>query len=182
MSDALVAAQDRALLELVDSAVALGVRWLTVQEPSEGRALLLRADELTRRGIAVRALRQGQTARPEGEPALTVVVAAGGSGRMELVEAVCRLADDGVAPGQVDERSLARRLYLPEAPEPDLLVVSGGERRVPDLLLWEVAYSELVFLDVLWPDVRGGHLAEAVVEYQGRDRRYGGLAAQGVPG
>lgn len=179
--DALAAAQDLALLALVDSAAELGVRWLTVQEPSEGRALLGRLDDLARRGIAVRSLPEPPVAWTGDGPVLTVVAAAARSGRAELVDAVRRLADEGVAPRQVDERSLARHLYLPEAPEPDLLVVTGGERRVPDLLLWEVAYSELVFLDVLWPDVRRHHLADAVVEYQGRDRRYGGLVAPGAP-
>jgi Putative undecaprenyl diphosphate synthase len=68
-------------------------------------------------------------------------------------------------------------LYAPEMPDPDLVIRTSGEFRLSNLLVWEVAYSELVFTDVLWPDFRREHLAEAVREFQRRDRRFGGSRA-----
>jgi undecaprenyl diphosphate synthase len=67
------------------------------------------------------------------------------------------------------------------APDVDLLVRTGGERRLSDFLLWESAYAELVFLDVLWPDFTATHLRSALAEFRARDRRFGGVAAEGAP-
>ena len=71
--------------------------------------------------------------------------------------------------------TLARHLYLPDAPDPDLLVRTSGEYRISNYLLWQLAYAELYFTDVLWPDFRREHLYEAVKAYQTRERRFGGL-------
>ena len=70
---------------------------------------------------------------------------------------------------------MRRHLYAPDMPDPDLLVRTSGEYRISNYLLWELAYSELVFTDVLWPDFRREHLFEAIAEYQKRERRFGSV-------
>jgi len=96
-------------------------------------------------------------------------------GRAEIVDAVRQLVADGVSPGKIDEKAIARRLYDPEMPDPDLVIRTSGEYRLSNFLLWETAYSELIFTEVLWPDFRRENLYDAVREYQARDRRFGGL-------
>jgi undecaprenyl diphosphate synthase len=78
-------------------------------------------------------------------------------------------------PDKIDEKSIARHLYAPDMPEPDLMVRTSGEFRISNYLLWQVAYSELVFTDVLWPDFRRENLFDAIREYQGRSRRFGAI-------
>ncbi|MBU6495319.1 MAG: di-trans,poly-cis-decaprenylcistransferase [Acidobacteria bacterium] len=107
--------------------------------------------------------------------ALTLNIAFNYGGRAEIVDAVKRLVEDGVSAARVDEKAIASRLYHPELPDPDLIVRTSGEYRTSNFLLWEMAYSELVFTDVLWPDFRREHLFSAIEEYQGRDRRFGAL-------
>jgi undecaprenyl diphosphate synthase len=97
-------------------------------------------------------------------------------GRAEIVDAVRTLVADGVPAGKVDERAIRTRLYHPDQPDPDLVVRTSGEFRISNFLLWQIAYSELVFADVLWPDFRRQHLFSAVAEYQRRNRRYGGVS------
>jgi undecaprenyl diphosphate synthase len=92
-------------------------------------------------------------------------------GRAELVEAARRLVEAGVEP---DEDSLRANLYAPELPDPDLLIRTSGELRVSNFLLWQLAYSELVFLDVLWPDFGSRELEDALAAYAQRRRRFGG--------
>ena len=76
---------------------------------------------------------------------------------------------------RIDERRFRRHLYAPDMPDPDLVIRTSGESRISNFLLWEAAYAELYFTDVLWPDFRREHLFEAVREYQRRDRRFGGV-------
>jgi undecaprenyl diphosphate synthase len=92
-------------------------------------------------------------------------------GRAELVEAARRLVEAGVEP---DEESLRANLYAPELPDPDLLIRTSGELRISNFLLWQLAYSELVFLDVLWPDFGNRELEDALAAYAQRRRRFGG--------
>jgi len=92
-------------------------------------------------------------------------------GRAELVEAARRLVEAGVEP---DEESLRANLYEPELPDPDLLIRTSGELRISNFLLWQLAYSELVFLDVLWPDFGSRELEDALAAYAQRRRRFGG--------
>lgn len=106
---------------------------------------------------------------------LTLTIAFNYGGRTEIVDAVRRLVADGVPASKVDERAIASRLYFPDMPDPDLVVRTSGEYRISNFLLWELAYSELVFSDMYWPDFRREHLFEAVREFQRRDRRYGGV-------
>lgn len=103
----------------------------------------------------------------------TLTVAFNYGGRAEIIDAVRAMIDDGVRASKVDEKSLRRYMYSPDMPDPDLLVRTSGEYRISNFLLWEIAYSELVFMDVLWPDFRRQHLWEAVHEYQSRERRFG---------
>jgi len=110
--------------------------------------------------------------------ATTLTVAFNYGGRAEIVDAVRALVAEGAKPRDLDERAIRRHLYLPDIPDPDLFIRTSGEYRVSNFLLWELAYSELVFLDVLWPDFRAEHLREAVREYQRRERRFGQTGEQ----
>lgn len=109
---------------------------------------------------------------------LTLTIAFNYGGRAEIVDAVRRLVADGVPADKIDEKAIAKRLYDPDMPEPDLVVRTSGEFRTSNFLMWESAYSELVFTDVLWPDFRRTDLFDAVREYQARDRRFGGLSPE----
>jgi undecaprenyl diphosphate synthase len=94
-------------------------------------------------------------------------------GRAEIVDAVKRLVADGVPAEQIDEAAIAKRLYAPEHPDPDLLIRTGGELRVSNFLLWEVAYSEMWATQVLWPDFSVADLDSALASYAERERRFG---------
>jgi undecaprenyl diphosphate synthase len=98
-------------------------------------------------------------------------------GRAEIVDAAKRAMAAGVSPGDLDERRFAEFLYTAGQPDPDLLIRTSGEMRVSNFLLWQIAYSEIWVTETLWPDFRRRDLLEAVVAYQKRDRRYGGLKA-----
>ena len=151
--------------------------------------LMRRRDELHGKGVRVlfigrrdwrvprRVLRRIEEteALTAGNRRMTLVFAFNYGGRAEIVDAVARLVADGVPPSKVSERALRERMYAPDMPDPDLVVRTSGEYRMSNFLLWEVAYSELVFTDVLWPDFRREDLFAAVREYQRRDRRFGGV-------
>ncbi len=94
-------------------------------------------------------------------------------GRAEIVDAVRRIVGDGVAPDAVDEAAIASRLYAPNHPDPDLLIRTGGELRVSNFLLWEVAYAEMWATPVLWPDFSVKDLDDALGSYAKRERRFG---------
>jgi undecaprenyl diphosphate synthase len=106
---------------------------------------------------------------------MTLVIAFNYGGRAEMVDAVKRIVEEGIPAHKITEKTIAQRLYLPDVPDPDLMVRTSGEYRLSNYLLWELAYSELVFTDVLWPDFRREHLIDAVREYQSRRRRFGGV-------
>lgn len=199
------AAGEEALFDTVLGALDLGVRWLTVyafstenwRRPADevrflmgfNRGLLRRRrDELNELGVKIdfagrrdwrvprSVLREMDQAREltKGNSTLHLTMAFNYGGRAEIVDAVRAL----VAAGETDrisEKTIAKHLYIPEMPDPDLVIRTSGEMRTSNFLLWQIAYSELVFTDVLWPDFRRDHLFEAVREYQSRDRRYGGV-------
>ena len=96
-------------------------------------------------------------------------------GRAEIVDAARRAITEGVAPESLDERRFGELLYTGGQPDPDLLIRTSGEMRVSNFLLWQIAYAEIWVTDTLWPDFRRRDLLEAVVAYQKRDRRYGGI-------
>jgi undecaprenyl diphosphate synthase len=100
-------------------------------------------------------------------------------GREEIVRACRAIAErvrqGGLASEDIDERVFAEHLYTAELPDPDLVVRTGGEQRVSNFLLWQIAYAELWMTDVLWPEFTVERLEEALEAYRGRERRYGGL-------
>jgi len=157
--------------------------------------LAVELEELDRNGIRLRAIgrldRLPEVARVKLEEALertrdnsemTVVFALSYGGRTEIADAARKLARDveqgKLDPEQIDEKTFAAYLYDPEIPDPDLLIRSGGEARVSNFLLWQIAYAELHVTDVMWPDFRKNDLVEAVWDYQQRERRYGLTSAQ----
>ena len=155
--------------------------------------LLRRRDELNELGVRVRFIgrRAGrvpgrlrrQIADAEeltrANRRLTLTFAFNYGGRAELVDAARAIAHEVAAgrlnPDKISDRTLARHLYAPDMPDPDLLVRTSGEFRISNYLLWELAYAELVFTDVLWPDFRRDHLFEAIREFQRRERRFGAV-------
>ena len=98
-------------------------------------------------------------------------------GRTEILDAVRQAITDGVRPQDLTEESFASLLYTAGQPDPDLLIRTSGEMRVSNFLLWQIAYAEIYFTETLWPDFRRRHLLEAVLAYQKRERRYGGITA-----
>jgi undecaprenyl diphosphate synthase len=106
---------------------------------------------------------------------MTLTMAFNYGGRAEIVDAVRALVTEGTPAQRIDEKAIRAHLYYPDQPDPDLVVRTSGEYRISNFLLWELAYSELVFTDVLWPDFRRQHLFDAVAEFQRRERRYGGV-------
>ncbi|MGE0638787.1 MAG: isoprenyl transferase [Thermoanaerobaculia bacterium] len=108
---------------------------------------------------------------------MTFNIALNYSGRTEIVDACRRIVADWAAGEKVeiDEATLARSLSTANQPDPDLLIRTSGELRVSNFLLWQIAYSEIWVTPTLWPDFRLRHLLEAIVEFQGRERRFGGV-------
>ena len=102
-------------------------------------------------------------------------------GRAEITDAVRALLAEsraqGTPPEAIDEASVARHLYTAGQPDPDLLIRTSGELRVSNFLLWQIAYAEIWVTDVLWPDFRRRHLVQALLDYQKRERRYGGIGS-----
>jgi undecaprenyl diphosphate synthase len=96
-------------------------------------------------------------------------------GRAEIVDAARRAISAGVPADELDEQRFSDFLYTSGQPDPDLLIRTSGEMRVSNFLLWQIAYSEIWVTETLWPDFRCRHLLEAIVAYQKRDRRYGGI-------
>jgi len=157
------------------------------------RLLVARRDELHGKGVRVRFIgrRGGRVpgrvrkrieeteALTAGNRRLTLTFAFNYGGRAELVDAVREIARSAAAgrldPDRIDERTVHRHLYTPDMPDPDLMVRTSGEHRISNYLLWQVAYSELDFVDVLWPDFRRKHLFHAVDEFHRRERRFGAV-------
>jgi undecaprenyl diphosphate synthase len=106
----------------------------------------------------------------------TLTMAFNYGGRAEIVDAVRSLVAKGVPHDRITEKAIRSQLYYPDQPDPDLVIRTSGEYRISNFLLWQIAYSELVFDDVLWPDFRRSNLFAAVRDYQQRQRRYGGVS------
>jgi undecaprenyl diphosphate synthase len=154
--------------------------------------LLKRRDDLNERGVRVRFIgrRTGRVPRrvlrhiedtealTKRNRRLTLTFAFNYGGRAEIIDAVRAMLEEKGArlrPDKVDEKMLRRHLYAPDMPDPDILVRTSGEYRISNFLLWQLAYAELVFTDVLWPDFRREELFEAIREYQRRERRFGAI-------
>jgi undecaprenyl diphosphate synthase len=133
-------------------------------DPDIGR-LLVEAEELTR-----------------GNDRLTLVVAFNYGARQEIARAAQRIAEDVAAgrlkPADITVETVGRFLDAPDLPDPDLIIRTSGEQRLSNFLLWQSAYSELVFVPVNWPDFDGAALEAAIREYRQRERRFGGLVAK----
>jgi undecaprenyl diphosphate synthase len=117
--------------------------------------------------------------RTRGNAGLLFNIALNYGGRAEITDAVRRLVGDVLRNGRetrhVDEELLSSYLYTAGQPDPDLLIRTSGELRVSNFLLWQIAYAEIWVTDVLWPDFRRRHLLQAIVDFQKRERRYGGI-------
>ncbi len=151
--------------------------------------LLRRRDELHERGVRIRFVGRRDWRVPkrlirrmdeaialtERNRTLTFTIAFNYGGRAEIVDAVRAIVDEGIEPGKITERTIARHLYDPEMPDPDLVIRTSGECRVSNFLLWELAYSELLFTDTPWPEFGREQLIGAIAEYQDRERRFGGV-------
>ena len=115
-------------------------------------------------------------------PGMVLSLALAYGGRKEIVDAVRRLArevrDGKRTPEEIDEQAIAGYLYDPAAPDPDLLIRTGGDLRVSNFLLWQISYTELWVTPVRWPDFKKENLHEAIREYSKRDRRYGNIHEQ----
>jgi undecaprenyl diphosphate synthase len=156
--------------------------------------LLRRRDELHAKGVRVRFIGRRDWRVPRrvlrrideaveltrGNRRLTLTLAFNYGGRAEIIDAVRAMVEAGTPADKVTEKRLRQHLYAPDMPDPDLVVRTSGEYRISNFLLWELAYSELVFTDVLWPDFRRQDLFDAVRDFQHRDRRYGGVKAGGT--
>ena len=131
-----------------------------LEKPKEIRALIDEAENVTRANTG-----------------LNLVVAFNYGGRQEIVAAAAAVAADMAAgrlpTGVVDEAAIASRLGTAGIPDPDLVIRTSGEQRLSNFLLWQAAYAEFVFLDVLWPDFDASHLGQAIAEFRRRERRYG---------
>jgi undecaprenyl diphosphate synthase len=194
----------RALRRSVEACIDLGVETLVVYAFSTenwsrpeteveslmeifGETIERELPDLARQGVRTRFMGRRDRApdqlrarieRLEGETAqndrLNLWVAFDYGGRADIVEAARRLLEAGVEPGEIDEESLRANLYAPELPDPDLLIRTSGELRISNFLLWQLAYSELVFVDTLWPDFGRDELEQALAAYAQRRRRFGG--------
>jgi undecaprenyl diphosphate synthase len=113
--------------------------------------------------------------RTAGASGLQFNIALSYGGRAEIVDAARRAIAECASPDELDERRFAGYLYTAGQPDPDLLIRTSGEQRVSNFLLWQIAYAEIFITDTLWPDFRCRHLLGAVVDYQKRERRFGGV-------
>jgi undecaprenyl diphosphate synthase len=138
-----------------------------------------RADELAR---DIRAELKAAEEKTAANTGMLFNIALNYGGRAEIVEAARRLLAAGVRPDELDEQRFAGFLYTAGQPDPDLLIRTSGEIRVSNFLLWQIAYAEIWVTDTLWPDFRKRDLLEAIVAYQKRDRRYGGITQPVVAG
>lgn len=149
------------LAELHDSNVRIRVIGLRSGLPTDIGPLLVEAEETTR-----------------DNDGLTLVVAFNYGGRQEIVAAVRDLATEvaagRLAPGDIDEAAIERRLSTFGLPDPDLVIRTSGEQRMSNFLLWQGAYAEFVFMPVLWPDFDRAAMEEAIALYASRERRFGG--------
>ena len=118
---------------------------------------------------------QEAIARTSGNRGMLFNIALNYGGRAEIVDAARRAIEAGVRPEDLDENRFASFLYTAGQPDPDLMIRTSGEMRVSNYLLWQIAYAEIYVTDTLWPDFRRRHLIDAVLAYQKRERRYGGI-------
>ncbi len=137
--------------------------------------------DLSRFGPRIHALIEEGERTTSGNSRLTLTIAANYGGRWDILQALTKLAreqPEAVAAGALREEHIARHLSMNYAPEPDLFIRTGGEQRVSNFLLWQLAYCEFHFTDTLWPDFDGGALDAAIASYGRRERRFGRTSEQ----
>ena len=167
--DLLMGLLGKAIAEEVDKLHANGVRLLTTGRmenlPADCQVALQKAMEKT-----------------AGNTRLSLVLALSYSGRAEITDMAKSIARQAVAgdlnPDNIDETTIQQHLYHPEIPDVDLMIRTGGDIRISNFLLWEIAYAELFFTPVLWPDFRKDHLREIVTQFTSRERRFGKTGEQ----
>ena len=157
-----------ALMALLEETIRRETR--TLVEDGVRLRVIGRLDELSERSQD--AIAQAVRATDAGTKG-TMTIAFNYGGRAEIVDAVRAIVREGLPPEQVDEAAIASRLYAADHPDPDLLIRTGGELRVSNFLLWEVAYAEMWATDVLWPDFSVDDLDRALASYASRERRFG---------
>ena len=159
------------LLRLVEYVVDNDLRELA----NEGVCIhhLGRTDLLTPR--VQQKIRQAEQETADKER-LVLNIAFNYGGRAEIVDAVRRIVEDGLAPEQIDEDAIAARLYTAGMPDPDLVIRTAGEMRLSNFLVWQTAYAEYYSAPMCWPDFGREALLQALLSYANRERRYGGLA------
>jgi len=197
-------AGSRALRPIVETAIDVGIESLAVyafstenwsRPPEEVEALMEIFGETIDRelpDLAAQGVRTRFVGRRDRAPAwlrekmagleqatadrsrLNLWIAFDYGGRAELVEAARRIAESGVDAEEIDEDIVARNLYAPEMPDPDLVIRTSGELRISNFLLWQSAYAEFVFTETLWPDFGPRELRDAIEDYASRRRRFGG--------
>ena len=126
----------------------------------------------------VRRKMEAMIERTAGNTQMTLVLALSYSARWEITEAARQLVREGIAPEAITEEVVSRHMQTAFMPDPDLLIRTGGEIRVSNYLLWQIAYSELYFCDTFWPDFDTEALHLAIADYQNRERRYGKTSEQ----
>ena len=153
------------------------------------RLLLTRRDEIHSRNIKMQFLGRRDWRVPKrilrridetldltrNNTSMTVSMAFNYGGRAELVDAVRAIVEAGIPSSKINEKTIGAHLYDPSMPDPEVVIRTSGEIRTSNYLMWESAYSEWIFTDVLWPDFRRENLFDCLSEYQLRDRRFGGL-------
>ena len=197
-----------AVRETVRTCAERGVRFLTLfafssenwRRPAEEVALLMQlfqaalqneVEKLHGNGVRLKVV--GDTSRfdpkirkliEQGEaltaanPGLTLTIAANYGGRWDILQALSRMAKEESVENEIQEDSLAKYLAMSYAPEPDLFIRTGGEQRISNFLLWQLAYTELYFTDTLWPDFGAAALDAAIASYRSRERRFGRTSEQ----
>ncbi len=192
--------------DVIRVSLEMGIRYLTLfafstenwtrpQEEVMGLMHLLKflirreVESLNREGVSIRVIGRIQKLPPDvreelkramemtkGNTRLYLYLALSYGGRAEIVDAVNRIISAGV--DEIDEESFRNYLYAPEAPDPDLLIRTAGEKRISNFLLWQLAYTELYFTDVLWPDFRRDEFRKAIEDYSRRVRKFGGVVEE----
>jgi undecaprenyl diphosphate synthase len=146
-------------------------------ELTEGGVRLAVIGDRTRFPADTVKLIEGAEARTAANTKMQLTIALSYGGRQEIVAAAKAIAAEGLSPDQITEEAFAARLFTAGTPDPDLLIRTSGEQRISNFLLWQLAYSELVFTDTLWPDFGQAELEAAIATYHSRERRYGAVTS-----
>jgi len=165
----------------VEALMALLDRFLDQEIPElmDNNVRLVAMGRLDELRSTTRAKLDRTMAATSGNTGLRLNLALSYGGRQEITDAVSRIAQEvaagRISPNFVNEELIGRYLYRSELGDPDLLIRTSGELRISNFMLWQIAYTELVILDVLWPDFRRIHFLHALTAYQSRERRFGGI-------